>query len=226
MPEPICQPGEERCWGRIGVWGDLACPRLAEAVHCHNCECFEAAGRSLLERPADPAYLVEWSRSLAEEKGTREAATLSVVVLRLGAEWLALPTGLLQEVTEPQAVRTLPHKSGAVLKGLVNIRGELALCVSLAALLGIPDDPEGRARLSHVVWPRLVVLRRDRDRWAFPADEVYGIQPVGRASLQPVPATVARDQSRFTQGLFAWHGHSVGLLDPDLVLYALERRVF
>ncbi|HBP1772226.1 TPA: chemotaxis protein CheW, partial [Pseudomonas aeruginosa] len=31
------------CWNRIGVHGDKSCERLAEHVHCRNCEVYAAA---------------------------------------------------------------------------------------------------------------------------------------------------------------------------------------
>jgi len=226
MDATTCQPGDERCWSLIGVWGRSSCTELGRVVHCHNCPTFEAAGRSLLERETDPAYRAEWSAILARSKAVEERATLSLVVFRLGEEWLALPTRVLQEVTEPQVVRTLPHRSGAILKGLVNIRGELLLCVSLHGLLGLTREPAGLARMSAVTWPRLAVIAADGDRWAFAVDEVFGIQLINPAALGEVPATVAKSRVSFARGLFEWQGTTVGLLDPELVFSGLRRKVF
>ena len=214
------------CWSLIGVWGDASCPTLDEVIHCHNCEVYEAAGRSLLERDADDHYRAEWTEVLTLAKDVGERETLSVTVFRLGEEWFALPTEDLKEVTEVHTVRTLPHRSGKILKGLVNIRGELLLCVSLANLLEIAIDADTTEHLSHVVWPRIVVIERDGDRWGFPADEVYGIQRIDPGTLRDVPTTVARDHSSFTRGLFVWEGRNVGLLDAELVFYTLRRRIF
>ena len=68
-------------------------------------------------------------------------------IFRLGREWLALPTHVCQEMAEMRPIHTLPHRSGPVLLGLVNIRGSIRLCVSLRELLGLeprrrqqPDD--------------------------------------------------------------------------------------
>ncbi|HCF6871985.1 TPA: chemotaxis protein CheW, partial [Pseudomonas aeruginosa] len=40
------------CWNRIGVHGDKSCERLAEHVHCRNCEVYAAAATYLLDRIA------------------------------------------------------------------------------------------------------------------------------------------------------------------------------
>lgn len=87
------------CWNRIGVWGDRSCPELEAVTHCHNCPVFAAAGRSFLDAPSPPDYLDEWTRRLALPDGADAADVHSLLVFRLGSEWLALPVGVLVEVT-------------------------------------------------------------------------------------------------------------------------------
>lgn len=67
---------------------------------------------------------------------------LSVVIFRLHKEWLALKASIFKEVTELAVVRTLPHRSNETFLGLVNIRGELQLCISLHHLLGLEIGSE------------------------------------------------------------------------------------
>lgn len=116
--------GRNDCWNQIGVAGDGTCPELERVVHCRNCPVYSASGRHLLEREPPEDYLREWTQALAEEKGEDKAAdTLSVLIFRLGQEWLALPTHVCQEVAEMRPIHILPHRSGPVLLGLANIRG-------------------------------------------------------------------------------------------------------
>ena len=100
---PLPVDRRDACWNRIGVWGDRSCPELAKVTHCHNCPVFAAAGRRFLDAPSPPDYLDEWTARLAAPGAT--AATgdeSSVLVFRLGDEWLALPVGVLVEVTRPR----------------------------------------------------------------------------------------------------------------------------
>jgi Chemotaxis signal transduction protein len=131
------------CWNQIGVDGDRSCVQLKTVIHCRNCPIYSAVGRSLLEREAPSEYLQEWTEILAKTQpdstqnsvvGTviRSSETLSIMVFRLGEEWLALPVRLLQEVTQPCIIHTLPHRSDDLFLGLVNIRGEILLCISLS----------------------------------------------------------------------------------------------
>ena len=74
---------------------------------------------------------------------------VSVLIFRLGAEWLAFRTQAVAEVTTPRPVHRIPHRSNQILSGLVNLQGQVQLCVSLHGLLGVDStgvaDPAGRA---------------------------------------------------------------------------------
>src|SRR5262245_31452140 len=143
LPGP--SPGEGDCWNRIGTSGDGSCPELRTHIHCRNCPVFASAARTFFDRPAPGGYLAEWTQWLAqsEEPGGREALTtgerdgVGVLIFRLGQEWLAFRTQAVAEVTLPRPVHRIPHRSNDVLIGLVNLRGQLQLCISLSGLLGV-----------------------------------------------------------------------------------------
>src|SRR3954447_825393 len=130
------------CWNTIGVRGDRSCPELVQYVHCQNCPVFAAAGRRFLDAPSPPGYLDEWTERLAAPADAAAGDVESVLLFRLGDEWLALPVRALAEVTTPRPIHRVPFRGGLI-AGLVTIRGELALCVHLTRLLGI--DPAAAA---------------------------------------------------------------------------------
>src|ERR1700740_948398 len=112
--------GQSDCWRRIGVWGDRSCPELAQVVHCHNCPVFAAAGRRFLDTPAPGAYVEEWTDRLTAPVEEGATDLQSVLIFRLGEEWLALRVPVLLEVTNPRPIHRIPHRVG-LLAGLVNI---------------------------------------------------------------------------------------------------------
>lgn len=128
---------ENDCWNKIGVKGDRSCPELPKYVHCRNCPVFTSAGQRLFEREPPTGHLAEWTKRLAEPEVAAERGTVAVLIFRVGEEWLATDISLLVEIAELRPIHTIPHRSNDVLAGLVNIRGELELCVSLGGLLGI-----------------------------------------------------------------------------------------
>jgi chemotaxis-related protein WspD len=223
-------PGDGDCWNHIGVSGDRSCPELNSFIHCRNCPMFAAAARTFFDRPAPEGYLADWSRwltasagrdALGQGKGDDEKDTqshgerVSVLIFRLGEEWLAFRTGAVAEVTMPRPVHRIPHRSNQVFVGLVNLRGQVQLCVSLHGLLGAAS-PESSGRL---------IVLRDRDRaetWAFRADEVLGVESVSRSQWRGVPSTLVNPSVGFSQAVLSWKGRSVGLLDEQRVFTALR----
>jgi chemotaxis-related protein WspD len=215
------------CWNRIGVRGDRSCPELATVVHCHNCPVFAAAGRTFLDAPYPDGYLQEWAQRLAAPR--EEAATdlKSVLIFRLDEEWLALPVDVLIEVTTPRPIHRVPHRGG-LLAGLVNIRGELQMCVRLKQLLGITQrkDAEEEPRKPASAAPtRLLVVQREAERWVFPVDEVAQVYRFPIHELTQVPATLARSAVRFSRGVLVWQGHSVGYLDEAPLFHRLRTSI-
>jgi chemotaxis-related protein WspD len=225
------RPGIGDCWNTIGVSGDRSCPELKTHIHCRNCPIFAGAARGFFDRRAPEGYLAEWSHWLTESKGcglggdateangehllSQDQAT-SVLIFRLGEEWLAFQTQTVAEVTVPRPVHRVPHRSNSVLTGIVNLQGQVQLCVSLHGLLGATAGPAPS--------PRLVVLR-DADRsetWAFIADQVVGVRRVPRSQWRSVPSTLINPAVGFSQTVLSWDSGPVGLLDEKRVFTALR----
>jgi chemotaxis-related protein WspD len=149
-----------------------------------------------------------------------------VLVFRLSNEWLALRVQSLIEVTHLRAVHRVPHRNG-LLAGMVNVRGELQLCVHLNHLLGITSDdshtdgtsPGGSRR------GRLLVVQDQADRWVFPVDEVDQVHRLSAAELTAVPATLARSAARLTRGVFFSRNRAVGFLDDARLFQTLRTRI-
>ena len=71
--------------------------------------------------------------------------------------------------------------------------------------------------------PRMLVAEKDGHRWAFPMDEIYGVQTVQPGDVTETPVTVSKTAASYTQGLLEWMDLKVGLLDADLLFPALNR---
>ncbi len=208
------------CWNRIGVQGDRSCPALEEHIHCRNCPVFAAAARGFFDRRAPEGYLAEWSVLLGRPAAMGAADDSALLVFRLGGEWLALALSVVAEVTPPRPVHRVPHRTNRVFMGLVSLRGQLQLCVSLHGLLEVsPPDPA----VDPPPNPRLVVIRQGADAWAFPAEEVAGVHRVARDRLQKVPSTLANPLGSFGRAVFIrGNGRSVDVLDEPRVFEALR----
>jgi chemotaxis-related protein WspD len=219
---------------------------------------FASAARAFFDRPAPEGYLAEWTQWLAssEEQARHQAGEglaesdrdrIGVLIFRLGPELLAFRTQTIGEVTATRPVHRIPHRSNTILIGLVNLRGQLQLCVSLHGLLGV-DAPSGPAPHPQMNYPsqaqgvlvvgekgrdstgnstpgsRLVVLR-DRERsetWVFAAEEVLGVHRIPRSQMRNVSSALANPEVSFSQAILSWEGRSVSFLDEQRVFAALR----
>ena len=228
MPHTITL--KENCWKRIGVWGEeerLSCPELVRVIHCRNCEVFTQAGRTLLERDLPKDYKHEWTEVLASKKEEELLGTISVVIFRLEREWLALSTQLFEEIIDVGQVQnllhTIPHRKNPVLMGVINVHGEIWLCVSLKDLLKLESVCQQEDR--NALYKRMMVIQGEGEQWVFPVDEIQGIYRVHPKIFQNVPVTVAKAKTTFTKEIFEWKQHQVALLDEERILYSLARSV-
>ncbi len=205
------------CWKRIGTWGDRSCPELKTHVHCRNCPVYSAGAARLLDAEVPESYLAEHARHYAQAKAQVRPGARSVMIFRLASEWLALPTTVFREVAPLRMLHSLPHRRDRVVTGVSNIRGELLVCVSLAAALGIAGGGAPGATA------RLAVISRGSDRFVFTADEIAELRRFDDTDLSPVPATLAHAQATYTRGMLAWRERAVGVLDDELLFYSLNR---
>ena len=205
------------CWNRIGVRGDKSCPELSTYAHCRNCPTFSKAAADLFDGPADPAWSREVGAGIAEARDASRHKDRSAIRFRIGTEWFALATSAFDEVVSPRTIHSLPHKRTSVVLGLVNVRGDLIICLSLAHLMGIGAD-EAPTRSA-----RLLVLRGPSGRCAVPVDEVQHTYRYHDGQLLPPPDTVARAGNAFTRGLLPDEGRMLSRLDETSLLDALDR---
>jgi chemotaxis-related protein WspD len=209
-------PELDHCWRRIGVQGgDHSCPRLVETLHCRNCPVFAAAARTLLQRESTVEPAGAW-----RDPDLRREDQASTLVFRLGAQWLGLPPALVVEVAPNPAVRRLAHRTGGRIEGLVNVRGELRLCVSLVELLGLGVRGAGDARA------RLVLVDDDGQVLAFRCDEMHGLTSYRLDEAQAPPDTLPPALRSCIGGLLPLQQHHVALLDGPALTRLLRQAVF
>lgn len=208
------------CWSRIGIMGDASCSELEKHIHCRNCPVYAAAGAKLLERSVSQSYRQEWAIHFARPKASPTPGAISVVLFRIGSEWLALPTSAFQEVAEKRKVHSIPHRRKNTLLGLVNVRGELVVCVSLASVLGIKHSKTSDG--SRSIYERLLVASWNSQRVVFPVDEVHGVLRFEPDQLREPPATLSKSGTSYTRGVLPWQNCLAMCLDAELLFPALS----
>lgn len=215
------------CWNRIGVWSksNRTCEQLDQYVHCANCPVFSAAGRQLLNNVPPTGYLNEWAEFLSAEQAQKERNTSSVIMFRLGDEWFGMPTSLVDEVVPIRNIHRIPHRKNAILRGLVTIRGELQICVSMGTLMNVSRGEISGTNVVKGIYERLMVISLNGARYAFPVSEVKGVHRYSMSAMMDAPATAMNCSVHFLKGMLDVDNKLVGVIDQELLFSALDRGI-
>ena len=209
--------GIDDCWNRIGIHGDHSCPLLAEHIHCRNCAVYSAAATRLLDRYALQQDDERHSSAVVEV----QVATRSLLMFRLGEEWLALSTRSLVEVAPLQTVHSLPHQRSRALLGVANVRGALVACLSLVELLGLEASAPVTAAAR--VMPRMLIIAAQGGPVVVPVDEVDGIHAIDQRLLDAASQSGPQASGKYTRGVLPYKGRSLRWLDEEQLLSAVTR---
>jgi chemotaxis-related protein WspD len=177
----------------------------------------------LLERISDQSYLEEWTDLLAQGMNPKDTSESSAVLFRMGSEWLALSTFVFRQVADKRQIHQIPHRQNPILLGLVNLQGQLTLCVALNRMLEI-DCPEiNNKPVRELIESRFIAISKDNETWVFPVSEIFGVFHYDLSKVENVPVTVAKSTANYLKGVINWNNKNVGLIDDDLIFYSLKR---
>jgi chemotaxis-related protein WspD len=205
------------CWNRIGIHGDKSCPLLSEHIHCRNCAVYSTAATRLLDRYA----LQQDDRVQVSNTVESEVKTRSLLMFRLGEEWLGLATRCLVEVAPSQAIHSLPHQRSGALLGVANVRGALVACLSLVELLGL--DGISNVAPGTRVMPRMLIIAAHGGPVVVPVDEVDGIHAIDEQILDAASRSGTQASAKYTRGVLQFKGRSLRWLDEEQLLSAVTR---
>lgn len=211
------------CWNSIGVWrnDDVKCKKLDEVIHCYNCDVYSNAGRALLNQPIPSGYRQEWTRIVAAEKKHKQNNLQSAIVFRLGSEWLSLPVSLINEITLLRDIYNIPHNKNENIRGMVNIRGELIICMSLGNILGV-EKPEKKQTKEECSINRLITMKEGNSCVAFPVTEIDGIIYYEKNKLTPAPSTIVNSNMNFIEGMTVSNKKNIGCINHVALIEHIE----
>ena len=215
------------CWSRIGVWRTVTdkCPELDKIIHCKYCPVFISTGRRFLNAAPPEGYRHELTRILSKDTQKETAKIRTAFVFRAGAEWLALPAQMIQEIVPMGPIHSIPNINSKVLRGLVNIHGRLQICVSIGRVLGIEKLQKNAAQFdsSFEAPERLVVVGQKNQTVAFPVSEVKGIIRYTPEMIKDLPVTVSGSKAVYTTGILHVDGKDIGLLKDKPLFKSLTK---
>ena len=220
LPEALSPLAVNDCWNRIGHRGDRSCEQLAQFTHCRNCPVYAEGARTIMQRALPAGYQRDWATQFAAPEAPPAVTDQSVLVFRIGCEWLGLPARLCITVAQAATAHRLPHRSSPILEGIVSVRGKLYPCMSLAALMAVGAEDAAQP-LERKVYPRLLVMQLGQQAFALPVQALHGVHRYAAPDVLAPPATANQTVHRYLTGVLNIDGMKVGCLDAELVGYQL-----
>lgn len=198
-----------KCWEHIGVWGNKTCKELEVHIHCKNCPVFSKAGRQLFSRERSGGQIIEvFNQKKENEKNEKN---LSVFLFRVGKQWYALPAERMIEIASDSKIHTLPMMQNPVVKGIVNIRGQIKVLFDLHKII----KEHFQATSKHNI-PRIILTGSGKDEYAFRVDEAWGVWKVAESALQK-PPKIYQSESSLVNYVLTWQEKDVALLNYELL---------
>lgn len=215
----------EKCWDKLGVFGEGTCNLLDEFYHCKNCPVYASGGRYLLEREIAPEMISEWSRLISLPKEIESGDKVSLVIFRIGEEWLGINTNIFQEAAVSKYVHFVPSRTNDYFIGIINVNGELLRCISLAKFLNLPPVMLDSENIKTKVFKNLLVIFDEFSRIAFPVDEYLGVASLSQSIMSEPPQTVVKHEHSVSRQIFSFKNRNVALIDEKKLFNSINRKI-
>jgi purine-binding chemotaxis protein CheW len=132
----------------------------------------------------------------------------------LGQRWFAFDVTRVQEIVKPMDLTPVPLAPAHV-RGLINLRGQVATAIGLRELFALKD--QGVAEAFNMV------CRVDGFLMAFQVDRIGDVIEVTMQDYEAVPATIPESTRKFLSGVFKMQNQLLSVIDLDKVTEVLNQ---
>jgi purine-binding chemotaxis protein CheW len=132
----------------------------------------------------------------------------------LGSRWFAFDVTRVQEIVKPMDLTPVPLAPTHV-RGLINLRGQVATAIGLRELFSLKD--QGVAEAFNMV------CRVDGFLMAFQVDQIGDVIEVMMQDYEAVPATIPESTRKFLSGVFKMQSQLLSVIDLDKVTEVLNQ---
>ncbi len=129
-------------------------------------------------------------------------------------QFFAVPVQQVQEVIRYQEMTSVPLVP-PVIRGLINLRGQIVVAFDLRRRLGYPDRPKDQK-------PMNVVVRADGETVSFLVDEIGDVIEVEEDCAEQPPETLRAEMRELVQGVYKLKGQLLLVLDTERTVQGAE----
>jgi len=137
-------------------------------------------------------------------------AELQLATFYVGDILLGIDIQQVQEINRQLDVTDVPHSPNYV-RGVINLRGDVATVVDLRTILGLPSAEVTRES-------RNLIVHSQGETIGFLVDRISDILTIGSNEISPSPTTLEGVDGSLFKGVFKLETELLIVLDVDAVL--------
>ena len=145
------------------------------------------------------------------------ARTQQFCTFFLKEQFFGVPVGQVQEVIRYQEMTRVPLVP-QVIRGLINLRGQIVMAVDLRRRFGMEERPEGQL-------PMNVVVRTDDGAVSFLVDEIGDVLEAEEESFERPPETLQAQARELVRGIYKLQDRLMLVLDTERAVASGEETV-
>ena len=171
---------------------------------------------AFFQREPEAADRERWRAEIAAAPADpSQNGRFMLFVFRVGGERFGIEPAHVDLAAPLPGIHSIPHR-GVSVAGVVNVRGTVTLCFSLADVLGCAPGPSAER-------PMLLVLSHGGWRVACRVDAAEGVSSFVQSDLQSPPSTLQATARTHIKGIFdSGNGTGIGWLDVTSLFGAFD----
>lgn len=123
---------------------------------------------------------------------------------------LAIDISVVQEINRQVDITTVPNAPKHV-RGVINLRGDVATVIDLRTILGLPE-------VEMTADTRNLIIHSQGESIGLWIDKISDILAIKTDDISPAPANISGVEGRFFKGVYTMENRIAVILDIDQVL--------
>lgn len=215
----------EKCWENIGSAGTGICELLDEYNHCKNCPIYAQGGRRLFEREVSHDMISEWTSIISSPKEIEASNKISIVIFRIADEFIGINTNIFQEAIVDKVVHYVPFRTNHYFHGLINVNGELLMCVSLASFFNLATVNYENNSSRNKLFKNLLIIKDKYLRFAFPVDEFFGVFSVSKDIFKSPPLMITKADFSSSDSIIEIKNKKIAIINEKKLFSIIDKKL-
>jgi chemotaxis-related protein WspD len=122
-------------------------------------------------------------------------------------------------------IHYVPSRTNEFFHGIINVNGELLMCISLAKFLNLPAVASEVQENNSKIFKNLLIIFNKNNRYAFPIDEFFGVTSLSNDEMTEPPLTVAKAENTITDSMVNYKSKTIAIINETKLFTVINKKV-